>query len=80
MEYIEELESGTIFRSSEDHYFLLTSDFKQNGSRLCYSIKNGLPQWFPSDTIVSRDTVYTLDKDHNICPIKLIQSQYPEKS
>ena len=70
MKYIEELIVGDSF-SYQSHMFLLTSDFKSNGDRLCYSLSNGLPHWFSDQTIVENAPIYTLDKDNNIIPIKI---------
>lgn len=74
MKYIEELECGDTF-SHNDQVFVLTSDFKSNGSRLCYSLISGQPTWFQNNAMIEHDPVYTLDKDNNILPIKTTQKQ-----
>lgn len=68
MKYIEELTPGETF-DLEDSKFVLTVDFKKNGSRLAYSLNNGSPKWIEGDTIVYVEPVYTLDEDQNICPV-----------
>lgn len=69
MKYVEELDCGDTF-SFKDQIFLLTSDFKANGSRLCYSLIDGYPSWIPNQTMVNHNPVYILDKDNNTISIK----------
>lgn len=74
MKYIEELSLGDTFLY-QDQLLLLTSDFKANGSRLCYSLTNGLPIWLSNQTIVEHNPVYSLDKDNNTIPVKTTKKQ-----
>lgn len=69
MKYIEELLPGNTFKNN-DKVFLITCDYKANGSRLCYSLTDGTPQWIDSATIVEHCPVYTLDSSNNIVPVK----------
>lgn len=69
MKYLEELSHGETFKI-DNTYWLLTSDFKSNGQKLSYSLKDGNPKWFDSNTIVELSPVYSLDKENNILPIK----------
>lgn len=69
MKYIEELECGDTF-SYKDNMYILTSDFKSNGSKLCYSLVSGFPQWLNPDTIVNHEPIYILDSNNNTTPIK----------
>ncbi len=69
MKYIEELKSGDCFLY-ENQYFLLTSDFKRDGKKLCYSLKDGFPKWFENNCIITHEQVYSLDKDNNVVAIK----------
>lgn len=75
MKYIEELVPGDIF-VSENHLFILTIDFKKNGSRLCVSLINGQPKWMNSDSIVHTEQLYKLDNNNNITPIKEFRNEY----
>ena len=68
MKYLEELNAGECFVYKEQK-FLLTSDFKRDGSRLCYSLVSGYPNWLSSQDIVEPLSIYFLDKDNNIIPI-----------
>lgn len=70
MKYIEELNIGDTF-TYKDQMFLLTSDYKSNGSRLCYSLVNGQPCWLTSQIIIEHNPIYILDKDNNIIPVKI---------
>jgi hypothetical protein len=70
MKYIEELNLGDTF-SYKDNIFVLTSDFKSNGYKLCYSLGTGNAHWLASQTIVEHSPTYILDKDNNIIPIKI---------
>ena len=69
MKYLEEISNGETFKL-DNSYWLLTSDFKANGKKLCYSLLNGNAKWLDSNTIIEVSPVYTLDKDNNILPIK----------
>jgi len=69
MKYIEELLSGDIF-SYQSKLFILTSDFKKNGSRLGIGLSDGFPAWFKSDEIVISEQIFILDTDNNIIPIQ----------
>lgn len=69
MKYLEELTSGQTFKI-DNFYWILTSDFKANGKRLCYGLKDGYPKWLDGNTIVEINPIYGLDKDNNIIPIK----------
>jgi hypothetical protein len=69
MKYVEELVAGDCF-SYQNQVFLLTSDFKSNGDRLCYSLLTGFPNWLSSQAIVESCPIYILDQDNNTIPIK----------
>lgn len=69
MKYIEELSSGETFQL-ESEYWIITSDFKSNGKRLCYNLQSGFPSWMEANAIVDICPIYTLDKSNNILPIK----------
>lgn len=70
MKYIEELIAGDTFEI-ENKFFLLTSDFKKNGSRLAFSLQDGSAKWFNSQAIVESLPVYRLDNDNNTVPLKI---------
>jgi hypothetical protein len=69
MQYIEELLCGNCFKS-EDKFFIISSDFKKDSSRLSINLDSGFPRWFSADTIVEKIQIYTLDESNNILPIK----------
>ncbi len=69
MKYIEELSAGETFLSDNIMY-LLSTDFKKNGSRLGFSLNSGFAKWFESDKIIEPQSIYFLDADNNIIPIK----------
>jgi hypothetical protein len=64
MKYLEELNPGDSF-SYQNQLFLLTSDFKASGKKLCYSLNNGFANWLSDSTIVEHCPLYILDKDNN---------------
>lgn len=72
MKYLEELNSGDCF-SLNRQVFLLTSDFKKDGRRLCFSLSDGFPQWFSGGETIEINPVYSLDADNNIVPIKVTE-------
>jgi hypothetical protein len=67
--FIEELDSGDCFNSSGE-LFIITADYKKDGSRLCISLKNGFSKWFKSDIIVNKTSIFYTDNDSNIIAIK----------
>ena len=69
MKYLEELKSGDCFVYKNQN-FLLTSDFKKDNSKLCYSLNDGYAKWMSSQEIVEPLILYTLDKDNNIVAIQ----------
>lgn len=74
MKYIEELDIGDTF-TYKDHLFVLTSDFKSNGFRLCYSLISGQPSWLTNQTMIEHNPIYILDKDNNTIPVKITAKQ-----
>ena len=72
MKYIEELECGDTF-TLKDKTYLITSDFRSNNQRLCYSLIDGFPSWIADNTIVDHTPIYILDKDNNTIPVKITQ-------
>ena len=69
MNYIEELVNGETFAYKEDK-FILTTDFKKNGSRLCTNLVDGSQRWFKSSEIIDKTPVYYIDNDNNIVNLK----------
>lgn len=72
--YLEMLENGDSF-SLDNSIYIVSCDFKKDGSRLCLSIKTGNTRWYPGNTIVKKNQLYTLDKDNNIIAIKESKKQ-----
>lgn len=75
MKYIEELNSGECFQI-DNNFFLLTSDYKKNGKRLCYSMLDGSPRWFDSNFGVNLEPTYILDKDNNVIAIRPTKNEH----
>lgn len=69
MKYIEELAPGDCF-DLDGKFYLLTSDFKSNGDKLCYSLECGHSKWIKSNDIVNILPIYKLDEDNSIVAIK----------
>jgi hypothetical protein len=69
MQYLEELKSGDCFEYNSS-YYILSSDFKNNGSRMCLSLVDGFTKWLKGDCIVNLTDIFTLDKDTNIIAIR----------
>lgn len=69
MKYLEELNFGDCFQLN-NHYYILSSDIKSNGDRMCLSLKNGFCNWMGGNNIVDLIDIFTLDKDTNIIAIK----------
>jgi hypothetical protein len=73
LKFIEELESGDALEL-EGRSFIITSDFKKNGDRLCIDIATGNSRWIKSDYPVNLINLYTVDSNSNFMPIKEIKS------
>lgn len=68
MKYIEELSIGDIF-TTKNILYILTSDFKKDGSRMGISLSNGFSFWFNGQDPVDIQPIFTMDKENNIIPI-----------
>ena len=44
MEYLEELSTGDCFELNGS-YYIVTTDFKKNGYKLCLDLKTGYGKW-----------------------------------
>lgn len=78
MNYIEELKPGDTFEY-DNKVFLLTVDFKKDNSRLCFSMEDGSPKWYASDSMVDKINIYKLDNTNTIIPIKEHKKDYDIK-
>lgn len=74
MKYLEELNPGDCILWNTE-YYVLSSDFKTDGSRMCISLKTGFCRYIKSDTIVSNAPLYTLDTESNIIPIRPVEKE-----
>jgi hypothetical protein len=78
MEYLEELDPGNSF-SYRDTYYILSSDFKKNGSRMCLSIKDGSVSWLSGSTIVDIIPLCYLNESNTIIPLRETKNKYDVK-
>lgn len=69
MKYLEEIATGESI-SFEDHKYIVTSDYKRSGDRLCVNLSTGFSKWLKSNDIVDVCPVYFLDEDNNIVAVK----------
>lgn len=69
MQYLEELAAGDCFEC-EIGSFIVTTDFKKHGQRLCIDLKTGSSRWLESNHLVEKSDIFRLDKDNNIIAIK----------
>lgn len=69
MKYLEELQIGDCF-SVDGSYFIITTDFKKDGKKLCINLKTGYGKWLDPSEIISNIDIFTLDKDSNVIAIK----------
>lgn len=67
--YLEELDNGDSFEY-EDNKFVVTTDYKQDSSRLCICLKDGSSRWLASNCIVNKIQLFIMDKDNCIIAIK----------
>jgi hypothetical protein len=66
--YIEEIPSGRTFIYSNE-LFLITQDSKKDGSRLCFSMKNGNARWLKPNLVVKTTSLYFINQDNNFLPV-----------
>jgi hypothetical protein len=71
--FIEELVAGDTF-DLDGQKFIITSDFKKNGDRLCININNGNLRWIKSNYHITQISLYAMDNNNNFHPIKEIKS------
>lgn len=76
MKYLEELNAGDSFYY-KNNYFVLTADYKKDGSKQCLSLYNGFYSWFRPDTTVEDIQLYTLDNNQNLISIKKYEKTNP---
>jgi len=69
MKYLEELISGDCF-SLEDNNYIVTTDFKKDGKKLCVNLKTGFSNWIKPDETVETIDIFKFDKDSNIIAIR----------
>lgn len=74
MNYIEELASGETFCIGEEK-FIVTTDFKKNGSRLCINLDDGSHRWLKSSEIINKMPVYYIDNENNILPLRKLKNE-----
>jgi hypothetical protein len=66
--YVEEIPCGRTFVFS-DELFLITSDSKKDGSRLCISMQNGNSRWLKPNLVVKTISLYFINNDNNFLPV-----------
>jgi hypothetical protein len=74
MKFIEELSNGDTFKLLNEH-FVLTTDFKKNGQRLCVNLSNGQSKWIESSSCVDISPIYSLDQNSNLVQMKEYKDQ-----
>lgn len=73
MKYLEELTYGECFKYNNE-LFILTSDFKNNDTKLCYNLNSGFPKWLKNDSMIDVCPIYTMSTDNNLTPVKEYKS------
>lgn len=69
MKYLEELNIGECF-NSDNNNFIITTDFKKNGQRLCVNLSTGFTKWIDNDLMINSIDIFTFDKDNNIIAMR----------
>lgn len=72
MKIIEELSNGDTFEVGGEKY-LLSADFKKNGTRSAIALNTGVTKWFGPNEIVNALPLFYLDEEQNIVPVKHIE-------
>lgn len=68
MIYLESIEAGNCI-SYEQHNYIVTTDFKSSGKRMCINLRDGNPRWINGDSLINIDPIYLMDKENNILPL-----------
>lgn len=79
MKYVEELNSGDAF-TFKDQLFILTSDFKNNGSRKAINLNDGMCKWFDANSTCEFIDLFMLDKNNNIIKVKIADEKSKENT
>lgn len=66
--YLEELKPGNTFENNNNKY-ILTIDYKKDGSKLCINLIDGSSRWMKSNSMVTELPIYSLDTNNNFSPI-----------
>lgn len=64
MKYIEELKPGDCC-SIEQVTWIVTCDYKRDGSKLLINLSNGQPRWMDANAVCSIVQIFRLDTENN---------------
>jgi hypothetical protein len=67
--FLEEIDNGDLFILNNKK-FLLSSDFRKNGDKLCIEIGTGNSKWLKPNSHIELLDLYSIDKNNNFMPIK----------
>jgi hypothetical protein len=69
MKYLEEIIIGDCFIFNNSKY-ILTTDFKKSGQRMCIGLNDGKISWLDSNSLIDPIDIFTVDQETNIIAIK----------
>jgi hypothetical protein len=69
MKYIEEISIGDCF-ILENNKYILTTDFKKSGQRMCVNLTDGSIKWIEGNIVIDQIDIFMVDKETNIIAIK----------
>lgn len=69
MKYLEEIATGESFSFDQSNY-IVSSDYKRNGDRMCVNLKTGFCKWLSANTVVDACPIYVLDENNNILAVR----------
>jgi hypothetical protein len=64
MKYLEELKPGECFCITKE-LFIVTMDFKKDGSRMVVNLNSGISRWMNGSTVCDISPIFTLDNENN---------------
>lgn len=64
MKYLEELKAGECCSIAKE-LFIVTTDFKRDGSRMIVNLNSGILRWMDGSTTCDTSSIFTLDNENN---------------
>lgn len=64
MKYLEELKAGDCYIFNKE-LFVVTTDFKRDGSRMVVNLSSGTTRWMDGSSVCDTVQIFTIDNENN---------------